>query len=408
MIGDGFGISQLTFARNFLFGPGGGRLALESLPVTALVSSYSASNPVTDSGAGATAIASGFKTDNRYVGMTAAGEPAQSLSELAQIQGWKVGYVTSTTVTHATPASFYSHVLNRYTDEDEIAEQLLEHRADVVLGGGLSSFLPEDEGGNRVDDRNLLDEARETGYTVWTRGQDLDAAPPERLLGLFGSGHLYFTLDDRKYPEERRDPSLEKLTRLALRALGSSGEPFFLMVEGGRIDHAGHNFDAAGVGWQTQAFDRAVAAVLEYQRQHPRTLVVLTADHATGGLAISDHVDWDAIKRQKASVQWMVDRIRGADAGAEMLVEMTGYDDFTEDEIASIRDADDGYEAARRLGTALGVRNGLTWVPRISADTYGHTGEDVPLFAGGPGAERFQGVLDNTDVPKILRDLLGW
>ncbi len=407
-IGDGFGPSQMTFARNFLYGPGGGRLELESLPVTALVSTWSASNSVTDSGAGATAIASGFKADNRYVGMTADGEVAKSISEIAQEKGWKVGYVTSTTVTHATPAAFYAHVLNRYTDEDLIAEQLFDHQPDVILGGGKSSFLPESEGGGRQDGRNLLAEAKQAGYTVWERGQNLDEPAPSKLLGLFTNGHLYYTIDDRQYPEERRDPSLERLTQLALDSLSSKSKPFFLMVEGGRIDHGGHDFDAASVALQTQAFDKAVAAALKFQKQHPKTLILLTADHATGGLAAGDAIDWDGLKRQNASVSAMADRIRGSEEGAGMLNELTGYDDFTEQDADEVRQAIDGYTACRILGRKLAERTGVTWLPKIGNDTYGHTGEDVPLFAGGPGAERFQGILDNTDIPKILRQLLAW
>jgi len=408
MIGDGLGPSQITFARHFLLEEGE-RFAFEEMPITALMSTHSASNAVTDSGAAATAMAAGVKTDNRYVGMNAAAERVRSITELAQAKGWRVGYVTTTAVTHATPAAFYSHVPNRYADEEEIAVQLLGHRPDVVLGGGFSAFLPVDDGGQRRDDRNLLDEAESAGFTVWRRGQDLSAEPPEQLLGLFSNGHLFYKIDDRRYPEERRDPSLESLTRLALEALGQGGKPFFLMVEGGRIDQACHSFDAVGAAWETADYDGAVRAVLDYQREHPRTLVISTADHATGGLAINDYVDWPALERQKASVDWMAAQIRGTEAGTEMLAEMTGFDDFTDEEVEAVRTAIDSYTAGRILGRALGERNGVTWIPRLGPpDTYGHTGEDVPLYAGGPGAERFQGTLDNTDVPRRIAELLGW
>jgi alkaline phosphatase len=415
LIGDGFGVSQLTFGRNLHAGLGK-RLALESLPVVGLVTTYSSSNAVTDSGAAATAMASGVKTDNRYVGTDARGTPVATIADRARARGWRIGYVTTTRITHATPAAFYAHVTNR-DDEITIAEQLLIQKPDVALGGGAAFFVPAERGGKRADGRDLLEEARKAGYAVWTRGDSWTDPPPSRLLGLFAADHIAYVLDDRRLPAEHRDPDLERMTRLALDVLDPPGEPsgggsragFLLMVEGGRIDHAGHEFDAAGVAAEVEGFDRAVAAVLEHQKRRPDVLVVLTADHATGGLAINDYVDWEALERQRASLLWIVRRIRHGGSGLELLSEMTGYSDFREEDVKALRAFADDYDAARHVGTLLGQRHGVTWVPKVNfRDTYGHTGEDVPIFAGGPGAERFRGLLDNTDFPRLLADLLGW
>lgn len=410
-IGDGLGYSQLAFTRNLLYGKDK-RLALEAMPVRTMMSTWSASNAVTDSGAAATAMAAGVKTDNKYVGLVSDPadpdrlKPVHGIADQALARGWKVGYVTTTRITHATPASFYAH--RPRWEEEPIAEELLAQKPHVALGGGLGFFLPAPDG-ERRDGRNLIAEAEKAGYTVWTRGADLTRTPPGRLLGLFANDHLSYVLDDLRYPEERRDPSLAALTRLALESLGQEGGRFFLMVEGGRIDHAGHAFDAAGVAAETKAFDEAVAAALRYQKEHPDTLIVLTADHATGGLAINDFTDWEGLKRQKASTPWMTAQIRNAGATAVMLGEMTGYGDFTTQEVEEIRQAPSQYDAERILGTLLGKRNGITWLPRVNAnDTSGHTGEDVPFYASGPGAESFRRMLDNTDVPKIFAELLGW
>ncbi len=279
----------------------------------------------------------------------------------------------------------------------------------MALGGGLADFLPTADGGSRLDGRNLVHEAQAAGYTVLTRGMPLPAPAPPKILGLFAWSHLAYTLDDERYPAERRDPALADLTDLALASLEQAGKPFFLMIEGGRIDHAAHSFDAAGTVAETVSFDHAVARVLDYQRRHPDTLVVLTADHATGGLAINDYADLAELKAQKASVEWMANQIRNSDAGPTELASWTGYEDFTAAELATVRDEPDSYEAARNLGRLLADRDGITWIPRVnSLDTKGHTGEDVALFAGGPGAERFQGVLDNADIPRRLAALMGW
>ena len=316
--------------------------------------------------------------------------------------------MTTTRITHATPAAFYAHVASRY-EEESVAAQLLESRSDVALGGGLGFFLPTAEQGLRRDGRDLVAEAERAGYTVWRRGTPRHGPPPERLLGLFAHDHLGYVLDEREYPAERRDPSLAELARLALAILGRDGQPFFLMIEGGRIDHAAHSFDAAGVVAETAAFDEAVAAALDFQRRRPRTLILLTADHATAGLAINDWVDWQGLLRQRASNQWLAAQIRDAGAGAELLADKTGYSGFTDADVAAIRAAPEIYEAARVIGRLLSERHGVTWIPRVNLlDTEGHTGEDIPLYAGGPGAQRFAGVLDNTDIPRRLVDVLGW
>ncbi len=413
MIGDGLGPSQITLARYFTFGPTDGRFAFEQMPVTALVSTWSASNAVTDSGAAATAFAAGVKTKNHYVGLDAQGREVITLADHAKNNGWGVGYVTTTTITHATPAAFYSHVENRYRQEGEIPDQLLAHRPDVVLAGGTAHFLPEKDGGKRKDQRDLLAQAEADGWTVWRSASDIAQAkesggtPP--LLALMDSSHLHFTLDLRNEPALEQ-PNLAEMTRIALATLRKEGKPFFLLVEGGRIDHASHSFDAAGTATEVQAFDEAVRVVLNDVVQHPKTLVVLTADHATGGLAINDDVDWDALKNQKASVARMTQKIRAGELDAEGIQRLTGWP-VTEKEIESVRSIDNKYSAERRLGTILSEYHGVTWIRESDVDrkeTVGHTGEDVPLFAQGPGSERFQGMLDNTEIPKRIVEVVGW
>lgn len=405
-IGDGMGLAQIALARRMLLEPGE-RWSFEELPVAGIVSTWSASNATTDSGAAATAMATGVKTTNQHLGTAVDGRPLRTLGEAAIDAGWQVGYVTMVAVTHATPAAFYAHVEDRYDEVETIAEQLLEHPADVVLGGGLAAFLPAERDGLRRDGRNLLEEAETMGWTVWRQRRDLEGPLPDRLLGLFADDELAFRLDDERLAEEQRAPSLERLTEVALDRLSRSGEPFFLVVEGGRIDQACHRFDAATAAHEVSEFDRAIRRVLDYRRRHSDVLVVVTADHGTGGLALNDYVDWKVLRRQRASVAWMADRIRQGGAGVEMVREMTGIEGLQESDLDGVREDPDIYEAYRRFGRLLGEHNGVTWIPRISLDTKGHTGEDVPIYAAGPGAERFAGVIDNTDIGRALFALLG-
>lgn len=408
LIGDGLGFSQLALARRALAGAGG-RLALERLPEVGVVSTASASNAVTDSGAAATAFGAGVKTDNKYIALDPQRRAVRTLGEAAKAAGWRVGYVTTTRITHATPACFYAHHDDRY-DETTIAAQLVEADVDLAVGGGRSQFVPQSSGGVREDERDLVAEAKANGWTVLGRGDALRWDGRGRLLGLFANSHLAYQLDDRAFPADRRDPALSALTRLALDGLSAGGANFFLLVEGGRIDHAGHAHDAAGVVAETAAFDEAVRVVLDWQAAHRETLVALTADHATGGLAINDFARWEDLARRSASVAWLADQVRNAGAGAELLDERTGYPgEFTPADLEAIRSAPSAYEAQRRLGHRLSERDGFTWVPRVDADeTEGHTGEDVPLYAGGPGAARLGGVLDNTEIARRLAEVAGW
>lgn len=422
VIADGLGSSQITFARDLAQGrgvPGDSsleRFRFELLPVRGVVSTHSVSNWVTDSAAAATAMASGVKTDNARVGQRPDGSDVVTLADRALERGWRVGYVTNTEVTHATPAGFYASVPDRYTHVDTIAEQLLEQGPHLALGGGRSAFLPLRRFGSRQDDRDLLAEAEAAGYTVWDFSSDRDApVATDKLLGLFGGGHLQFVLDRESTVATQRTPTLAELTDVALGRLGPRGDGddtgFLLVLEAGRIDHAAHDFDAAGVAAQVRELDDAMAVVLEYQRQHPGTLVLLTADHATGGLAINDYVAWDTFDGQRASLSWIVADVQDLEDPEDLayLREMTGMEELTAEDLAAIQGISDKYAGRRILGTRLADRNGVTWLPRIDPwETKGHTGEDVPLYAGGPGSDRFGGSLDNVEIPERLAELLGW
>ncbi len=416
LVGDGMGSSQISFARNLNLSPGE-RFAFESLPATGLVSTYSASNFVTDSAAAATAFATGMKANNETLGFDPEGNPLETIVDRAQQQGWKIGYVTDTEITHATPAAFYAAVQNRYQEVDSIALQLLEQSPDVALGGGKKNFLPQTQEGARQDGRDLLSEARQQGYQIWEHGtklgKDLKEPLPDKLLGLFASGHIPYVIDNQRLPSLEGYPSLAELTRVALGVLSKKDNPFFLLVEGGRIDHAGHSFDAVSVAAQVEAFDEAMEVVLQYQENHPETLVVVTADHATGGLAITDFVDWGSFGDQKASNDDLVADLREPESqlGTDFLARMTGYPAFSPEHVATIRSMDSKYDAARLVGSVLSDRFGVTWLPQFESgpeSTDGHTGEDVPIYAGGPGAHLFSGALDNTEIPQRLCRLLGW
>lgn len=276
LIGDGMGIAHISAARISTGGPDG-RLAMDGMPVTGFVTTYSANALITDSAASATAIATGVKTNNGMIGQSPDGRRAKSILEAARGIGKSTGIVTTTAVTDATPASFAAHVDAR-SKQVEIAGQMLAARVDVIMGGGRGMFLPNSvDGGNRADNRNLLSEAAARGYAVATTKDELESAKSTRILGLFAMGNL--TTDS---PE----PPLSMLAQRAIDTLSDNRKGFFLMVEGGLIDIQAHHNDFDGMIRQLSEFDRAVAAALDFARRDGNTLVIVTADHETGGLTL--------------------------------------------------------------------------------------------------------------------------
>jgi alkaline phosphatase len=264
LIGDGMGVGQLTAAEIM---NGEDNLVIRSLPYLSLVTTYSASAYVTDSAASATALATGYKTTNGVISMSPDGEWLTTIVEAAEEQGMSTGIVTTTRVTHATPACFMAHVNNR-NNEAAIAQQVLTSGVNVVLGGGASYFTS-------------LDPA-DAGYTVVRTTDELMNADSEKVFGLFNKD--YMSYDSERDPNV--EPSVAQMTEKSIELLSGDPDGFFLMVEGGRIDHASHDNNLNNTLCETYAFDQAVLEALQFASGRNDTLVIVTADHETGGLMI--------------------------------------------------------------------------------------------------------------------------
>jgi alkaline phosphatase len=341
LIGDGMGFEQVKAAGLYACGRDG-RLAMQRLPHAAEMTTDSLDAPAepTDSAAAGTAMACGVKVHNGVVSMTAAedGRPLETMLEHFQDRGKRTGLVTTTYLTHATPASFGAHARNR-NRYDEIARGYLENTRPVVLMGG---HLGEDKQGRPRGMSAAA--AKKAGYRVATSREELARVvqrargPNVRLCGLFGTGHMpyehaYAIRADNGYDTL---PHLSEMTRAAIRFLErTSPEGFFLMVEGGRIDHAGHDNLLPHNVAETLEFDSTVRDVVRWAAPRGDTLVVVTADHECGGLKV---------------------------------------------------------EAPRGVGR----------LPEVSWSSTHHTRAPVPVYAGGPGAERFRGIIDNTDLFALL------
>jgi alkaline phosphatase len=274
-IGDGMGISQIAITRIKSHGAEG-RLHMERMPVTGLLYTYSTSL-VTDSAAAVTALATGYRTDNGMISLSPDGKKLPTIMEVCKSKGLATGLVATSTITHATPAGFASHVKLR-NDEQAIAVQYLENRVNILLGGGKQYFLPQSNPiSKRKDEQDLISRAKEIGYTFVETKKGMLAAETDYLLGLFASGALSFN------PE----PSLAEMTQKAISIVSKCEKGFFLMIEGSQIDWAGHANDMDNTVLQTILFDEAVKVGLDFALKNKQTLVVVTADHECGGLGIN-------------------------------------------------------------------------------------------------------------------------
>jgi alkaline phosphatase len=398
MIPDGCGTASLNLGRLVA----GHALALDGILMGACETS-SADALITDSAAGVTAYASGIRTRNRVLGLDPEMRPVATILEGAHAKGMSTGLVATSRITHATPAGFAAHVPER-NNEDQIAAQELEHRVDVLLGGGRRFFVPGGSGGSRTDSRDLIAEARQHGYTVLEKRGDLRAALRTPVLGLFTPDHMSYEIDRDTLAE----PSLAEMARTAIALLSRNPKGFFIMIEGSRIDHAAHQNDPATHARDVLAYDDAVKVALDFARHDRHTLVVSVADHETGGLSLGMSVgdsvvafDPQALKRATASAERMAREIgNGADPARET-ARGTGIGDLSRTESTQISDAvARKKDVAETIGWIESHRCGIGW------SALSHTAVDVNVHAFGPGAMRFIGIHRNDEIGRMLASLM--
>ena len=328
LIGDGMGLGHIELARAAASGRHG-KLYMERLPVTGLRKTYSWGSSVTDSSAAGTALSAGIKTINGYIGLDPQQTPVKTLPQYFKEQGKSTGIVVTSPLTHATPGAFYAQQTNRYKIA-KIAQDFLKKPVDLAFGSGWNDFVPKGKGGIQPS-RNLINELKQAGYQIIAPGQDLNKAVSSKVVGFTGRSVV---------SDSNPRWSLSFMTQKAISILSKNKKVFFLMVEGSQIDWRSHNNDAKAVIESTLAFDQAVKVAADYAAANKDTLVIVTADHETGGLSIPIRC-YDG----KIMVNW-----------------------------GSVH----------------------------------HTSASVPLFAFGPGQNRFNGVQDITDTPREIAKLCGF
>ncbi len=391
-IGDGMGTSQMTLGRL-----GARELGqpynLDRFPVVGLASTRSANYRVTDSAASATALACGVKTNNQMIAQDPAGNPLQTILEVAHASSYATGVVTTTRITHATPGSFFAHVKHRY-NEGGIAEQLsIKGYPEVLIGGGAKKFKAEQ-----------LEALKANGYEVVLEPSALAGAKGEKLAAFVTKSHIPYKADGGARV------TLQDMTEKAVGLLAKKG-PYFLMVEGGRIDHACHGHDAVGAMHEQLEFDAAVGWALDLAEKDPNLLIVVTADHATAAMGISELVEVQKILDGSASCEELAN-IRKPDALQAAVKKAYGFE-LSAKELARVFERPKNkYWARTTLGHFVSQRMGVYFYDlddqqNKMTNTHGHDGADVPVYAYGPGAEAFAGSYENTEIPKTIVAILG-
>lgn len=264
LIGDGMGQNQVHKAHEYIEK----NLNMENMPYRGTSNTNNFFNLTTDSAAGATAIACGIRTLNGVVGLNFFGQEVENIREFLVKRGKKTGLVSTVHITDATPAAFGAHTLSR-NNKTEIAEQFIENEIDVLLGGGSQYFSAA-----------LKSTALSKGYTIISEKDQLFSFEGDKLLALFTFGDFPYVSDG--YPDYL--PTLEEMTRASIEILRKSANGFFLMVEGGNIDHTGYDNKLTHNTDEVLAFDQAVKAAMDFAKEDGETLVIVTADHETGGL----------------------------------------------------------------------------------------------------------------------------
>lgn len=435
-IGDGMGINHVRLTQMYLSALQGQigctPLTMTSFPYFGILATHSASNPITDSAAAGTCLASGKKTSNGTLGMDAEERPAISIAEQLKTLGWAVGITTTVSIDHATPGAFYAHVPNR-SELFTIGTQLANTNYDLFMGSG---FLKPD---GKLDgqDVNLYDYCTEKGYTIAYGNADAqNHLDTDKLIVVnYDEGKDKPVRSKLPYAMERtpQDLTLPQILTTSIDFLSKKDKPFFVMAEGGSIDWASHGNDAYTVIQEVLEFDTAINVAYQFYQSHPdETLIIVTADHETGGLALGRKgytLDLKALNNQKVCTDSVNATIKAVHAQLGAKIQWKDVKNILTQYLGlyttvSVTKEEDAQLQAKfndiKKNTGKDVKTLYSSVYEISADavhlldakalinwgTGAHSASPVPVFAIGAGAEKFTGCHDNSYIAKTLEEIL--
>ncbi|WP_232842801.1 alkaline phosphatase [Psychrosphaera ytuae] len=406
MIGDGMGVAQTTAYR--YYADNKNTKAVETTIFDELLVGTASTYPddntyVTDSAASATALSSGIKSYNGAIGVDTNKKPVETLLERAKKLGKTTAIIASSQINHATPASFMAHNESR-KNYDAIADAYIDEtingkiKADLMLGGGTRYFIR--------DDRNLVEELKAKGFTYVDSFDALNQLNTLPAIGLFAPVGLPFAVDNKALPNR-----VETMTKKALSLLKQDNNPngFFVMIEGSQIDWCSHANDIACAMGEMSDFAKAIEYAHKFTQEHGDTLLIITADHTTGGLSIGSNgtYDWkpEKVKQIKHSLEKILTTMVSLEKSTTteeiktLWSELVGLP-LSEKDLTNLKESlNSPLKQAKMQKVVKSIINDATFT---GWTTSGHSAEDVQVFASGVNKSLFTGQQDNTDIAKKL------
>ncbi|MFE8700127.1 alkaline phosphatase [Cytobacillus sp. FJAT-54145] len=419
MVMDGTSSGATTLARWYK----GEALAMEEI-ASGAVRTYSAESAITDSAPAATALATGHKSNDKYIGVLPsvvnspgldqvaeeeAFKPVANVLEGAKKQGKATGIISTSEIQHATPAGFSAHVTSR-SNYGDIAEQQVYQGIDVVLGGGKEALQPGEERNSRKDGEDLVRYLEGNGYDLVEDRNELLSSKSNKIWGAFAPNALKYDLD--RQTSKSNEPSLADMTKKAIDTLSKDKDGFFLFVEGSKIDWSAHGNDTIGMITDVIAFDDAVNEALKFAKKDGNTMVIAVSDHGNSGITIgnmntsntytnipvSTYVD--PLKKATMTLEGALTQLKEDKSNMKEVAALYGLDDLSDEEMKSLKEAKDARALQSLMSKMLANR------ANIGFTTGGHTGEDVFLYSYGPS--RPFGTVENTDLAKTMAKFMGF
>ncbi|QGG50988.1 alkaline phosphatase [Lysinibacillus pakistanensis] len=416
LVMDGSSNNAITLSRWYK----GESLAMDEI-LTGAMRTYSAESAITDSAPAATALATGHKSNDKFIGVLPsvvnspgleqvakedAFRPVANVLEGAKQQGKATGLISTSEIQHATPAGFSAHVNNR-SQYGDIAEQQVYQNIDVVLGGGLESLSPGTTKNARKDGEDLLNVLKEKNYALVKTRDELLNSQGSKIWGSFAPSALAYDFDRAK--TRASEPTLAEMTEKAINTLKKDEDGFFLFVEGSKVDWAAHANDTIGIISDILSFDDAVKEAIDFAKEDGNTLVVAVTDHGNSGITmgninttntyssipVSAYID--PLKKATMTIEGALGQLKEDQSNLVEVAALYGLDNLTEEELTTLKSAKDlGSEMVKMLANRANI--GYT--------TGGHTGEDVFLYSFGPS--KITGLVENTDLAHAMAKFMGF
>lgn len=416
MVMDGSSNNAVTLSRWYK----GGNLALDAI-LTGAVRTYSAESALTDSAPAATALATGHKSNRKFVGVLPAvinspglaqlakGDtmrPVANVLEGAKQQGMATGLISTSEIQHATPAGFSAHVKNR-SQYDDIAEQQVYQDIDVVLGGGFASLIPGTANNARKDGENLVNVLKEKNYDIIKTRDELLKSTSSKIWGSFALNALAYNID--RPITRASEPTLAEMTSKAIQTLKQNDKGFFLFVEGSKVDWAAHANDTIGIISEILAFDEAVQKALDFAKEDGYTTVIAVTDHGNSGITMGNmnttktyasmpvSAFVNPLKKAKMTLEGALSQLKQDQSNMIEVAALYGLSDLSKDERTTLT-------ASKNLSKDMGQM--LAKRANIGFTTGGHTGEDVFLYTFGPSA--ITGLVENTEIAHAMAQFMSF